>query len=163
MEYVDYEYYISLYSNPEISENDFKRYVFDACKKIDNATSGADGAKKLRIAYPTNEEDAESVKRCVIAVINAMHKIEEAEKNAKNSRGYIERQDGTVQGKVVTSITSGNESISFSASGNASLIDKALADPTLQRKMYNDIITEYLSGVEDANGVNLLYMGCYPY
>ena len=164
MAYVDYEYYISLYSNPEISENDFNRYTFEACKKVDHHTTGVDGVKKLKVAFPVSEDDAETVKRCIVAVVETMHKIKQAEENARSTKGYIQQEDGTLRGKVVTSITSGSESISFSGNnGNATLIDKALSDPAVQKKLYNDIITEYLSGTEDANGVKLLYMGRYPY
>ena len=164
MAYVDYEYYKTLYNEPEISETDFKRYAFEACKKVDRHTTGADGIKKLKFFFPVSEDDVQSVKRCIVALIEAMHKIRKAEENAQSSRGYVQRDDGTLHGRVVTSITSGNESISFSGNtGNATLIEKALSDPAVQNKMYNDIITEYLSGTEDANGVNLLYMGRYPY
>lgn len=164
MAYVDYEYYKTLYSTPEISEIDFKRYLFDACKKVDYHTTGVDGVKKLKIAFPVSEDDAESVKRCIISVIDTMHKIKQAEESARSAKGYAKQEDGTLRGKVVTSITSGSESISFSGNtGNATLVEKALSDPAVQNKMYNDIITEYLSGTEDANGVNLLYMGQYPY
>ena len=166
MAYVNYEYYKSLYETPAISETEFNRYAFDACRKIDIATTGVDNIKKLKVAFPVDEDDAEAVKRCVVAVIDLMDLIKKAEDAASSAKGYIERADGTIQGKVITSVTAGNESISFSSagsSGSATLIDKALADKSVQRQMYKDIITEYLSGVSDANGVNLLYMGKYPY
>jgi hypothetical protein len=46
--------------------------------------------------------------------------------------------------------------------GNATMIDKALSDPAVKEKLFRDTIREGLSGVADANGVNLLYMGVYP-
>lgn len=44
----------------------------------------------------------------------------------------------------------------------ATLIDKCLADKEAQKQLYSDTIRDYLSGVADANGVSLLYMGMYP-
>ena len=62
---------------------------------------------------------------------------------------------------MISSVSAGNESISYSV-GNATMIDKALSDPTVKEKLFRDTIREGLSGVTDANGVNLLYMGVYP-
>ena len=45
----------------------------------------------------------------------------------------------------------------------ATAIDKALSDKAAEAQLYTDTIREYLSGVSDANGVNLLFMGRYPY
>lgn len=166
MAYVDYEYYKTLYGDKAIPEADFNRLSFDACRKIDIATTGIDNIKKLKVAFPTDEDDAEAVKRCIVAIIDIMHQIAQAEETAKKAGGYSIREDGSLQGKVVTSVTAGRETIQYavgSNSGSATLIDKALADKALQKKLYNDTITEYLSGITDANGVNLLYLGRYPY
>jgi hypothetical protein len=48
------------------------------------------------------------------------------------------------------------------ASLGNTLIDSVLADKAAQEKLYVDIVQEYLSGVADANNVNLLYAGVYP-
>ena len=61
--------------------------------------------------------------------------------------------------------SAGNESISYSGAGDlakSSSIAAAVADPQAREKLYRDTVTDYLSGVQDANGVNLLYMGRYP-
>ena len=68
MAYVDYEYYKTLYGEKAIQETDFKRLLWDAEREIDKTTSGVDGVRKLQVAFPTNEEDAETVKRCVCAL-----------------------------------------------------------------------------------------------
>lgn len=62
MAYIDYEYYKTLFGEKAIPEADFNRLVWDSCKKIDNATTGVDNVKKLKIAFPTDEDDAEAVK-----------------------------------------------------------------------------------------------------
>ena len=161
--YVDYEFYKKLYGSDAVSESEFNRFSWDASKKIEHYTTGADGVKKLQVAFPT-DEGAESVKRCICALIDLMSKINKAEQNLHNATGFIQKEDGTVQGKVVTSVSAGNESISYSAkTSNTSPVDEAVSDRTKREQLFADTIREYLSGVLDANGVNLLYMGTYPY
>lgn len=160
--YVDYSFYKSLYAEKSIPEVDFNRLSWDACRKIDIATTGVDGVRKLQVAFPTDEYAAESVKRCVCSIIEIMRQIEEAKDTSQMSKGYVETENG-LQGKVITSKSAGNESISYSANGStATLIDKALCDSSVREKLYQDTISEMLSGITDANGVNLLYMGRYP-
>ena len=70
-----------------------------------------------------------------------------------------------MQGRVISSVSAGNESISYSTSSNSAattLTDKALASQTVREQVERDIITTHLSGVAVANGVPLLYMGQYP-
>lgn len=162
--YVDYEYYKSLYGSDAVSEAEFNLFSWGASKKIEHYTTGADGVKKLQVAFPTDEEGQEAVKRCLCALIELTSNIVQAENNAKANTGYIEKEDGTLLGKVITSISAGNEKISYSAGeASATLISRAVADKTMREQLFRDTIKEYLSGVTDANGVNLLYMGTYPY
>ena len=65
MAYVDYEYYKTLYGEKALAEADFTRLLWDAEREIDKATSGVDGVRKLQVAFPTSDYDAEAVKRCV--------------------------------------------------------------------------------------------------
>lgn len=165
MAYIDYEYYKSLYGDKALEENDFNRLSWDACRKIDKATMGIDNVKKLSVAFPTDEEDVEMVKRCVCKVMHLLHSIEQAEIASESMRGFVQREDGNYQGKIVASASAGNESLSFTTTdkaSNATIIDKALCDKKVQEQLIYDTVREYLSGVEDANGVNLLYMGKYP-
>jgi hypothetical protein len=154
MAYFDIEFYRQNYG--DIDEKAFNRLSFDACRKLDNHTTGADGVKKLRHAFPVDEDDIEAVKRCGCKLVHLMTQMEAAEQ----SMGYEATENGT-RGKVISSVSAGNESISYSV-GNATMIDKALSDPAVKEKLFRDTIREYLSGVADANGVSLLYMGVYP-
>ena len=162
--YVDYEFYKKLYGSDAVSESEFNRFSLDASKKIEHYTTGADGVKKLQVAFPTDDNGVESVKRCICALIDLMSNINQAEQNLRSATGFIQKDDGTVQGKVITSVSAGNESISYSAkTNNTSPVDEAVSDRTKREQLFADTIREYLSGVLDANGVNLLYMGTYPY
>lgn len=162
--YVDYECYKTLYGSDAVSESEFNRFSWDASKKIEHYTCGADGINKLKVAFPTDEEGQESVKRCVCSLIDLMSNIKRAENNTQANSGYVQKEDGTLQGKVITSVSAGNEKISYSAGeASATLISRAVADKVVREQLFRDTIKEYLSGVTDANGVNLLYMGTYPY
>lgn len=166
MGYADYEYYKSLYGDKAIPEADFNRLSWDACRKLDIATTGIDNVKKLKVAFPMDEDDVEVVRRCACKLIEIASEIEQAEERVKASQGYVTREDGTVMSKQVSSVSAGTESISYvtgNSSGGATLIDNVLTDKAAQEQLYQDTIREYLSGVADANGVNLLYMGRYPY
>lgn len=163
MAYVDYEYYKSLYGEENISEIDFNRILWSAEREVDKATTGIDGVKKLKVAFPL-EDDGEIVKRCIVELVNFLYKLEEAEKNANSLYQLTERNDGTMQGKVISSASAGNESISY-AIGKSS--DTALGNAVkgFKNKEYEiyQFIKSYLSGVLDVNGVNLLFGGKYPY
>ena len=158
--YLTFDEYTALYS--PIEETVFNRLAYDACRCIDRYTTGIDGVKKLKTAFPMDEDFAQAVKYCTAKIINTLFQIQEAEESASMGRGYTKTENG-LQGKVVSSVSAGNESISFSsANAGASVIDKAVSDLPTRESLIKSIVREYLSGVQDANGVNLLYMGVYP-
>lgn len=162
--YVNYEYYKSLYGEKAIPETEFNRILWDAEREIDKATSGVDGVRKLQIAFPTSDYDAEAVKRCICALVDFLNQIEEAERNANSVGQYTERADGSLQGKVVSSVSAGNESISYAVgkSVDTSILNAIKNSQNKEMEIYS-FITSRLSGIADANGVNLLYGGPYLY
>ena len=164
MSYVDYEYYKNLYGENALSESEFSRLLWNAEKEIDKATSGVDGVQKLRYAFPTSDYDAEAVKRCIVELVTFLYKLEEAEKSANSVGQYTERADGSLQGKVISSVSAGNESISYAVGKTAdTAISNAIKDLQSKDMAVYQFITSKLSGVSDANGVNLLFGGRYPY
>ena len=162
--YIDYEYYKSLYGEKALAENDFNRLSWDAEREIDKATSGVDGVKKLKVAFPVDEYEAEAVKRCVAELVNFLCKLEETENNANSLGQYTERDDGRLQGKVVSSVSAGNESISYAVGKSPdTAISTAIKSVKDKEIVIYQFITSKLSGVSDANGVNLLFAGRYPH
>lgn len=153
--YFDYNDYVTYYGKG-VCLQDFNRFSVEATRKLDYYTTGADGVKKLRHAFPVDADDARAVKLCGCKMVHLMAQMEFAEK----SLGYEATENG-IRGKIISSVSAGNESISYTV-GNATMIDKALSDPAVKNRLFRDTIREYLSGVTDANGVNLLYMGVYP-
>lgn len=159
MAYVDYETYKELYG--EIEEAAFNRLQWDASRILNSETSGVDGYRKLKYAFPTDEEDVGTIRHCACVIINTMHRVENAVSAAETS--FVEREDGTVVGKVVSSISSGSESISYSTNtGTSTVVDKVVSGALDAEELYRNTVRKYLSGVQDANGVNLLYGGVYP-
>lgn len=164
MAYVDYEYYTTLYGEKAIPEADFKRLLWDAEREIDKATSGVDGVKKLKVAFPTDEYNAETVKRCTLDLVNFLYKMEVAESDAESVGQYTERADGSLQGKVVSSVSAGNESISYAVGKSSdTAISTAIKSVKDRDLTVYAFVASRLSGVSDANGVNLLFGGRYPY
>lgn len=145
--FVDYEYFTSIYGK-SVEETTFNRLLWNAEKLVRDATTGVDGRCKLDFAFPDKETDAETVKRCVCAVVDLMARVDKAETEA----------DGN---KVVKSVSAGNESITYDV--KSGIIGAVLADKTAQSKLYTDTVREYLRGTKDKNGVNLLFGGIYPY
>lgn len=163
MAYIDFAYYKNLYKESELSETEFERFLWDAEREIDKATCGIDNVRKLRVAFPVDEYDAETVKRSVCALIDLLHQIETTEKAANSSIGFIERADGALQGKLVSSVSAGNESINYAVGKNAdTAISNAIKDSKSKDIELYRFISSRLHGIADANGVNLLYSGPYP-
>ena len=153
--YADREYYNSLYE--EIDAQTYNRIGWQAAKLLDKYTTGIDGVRKLQKAFPSDLDAQEAVKRCECALVNLLLQIEQVEK----AGAVATRADGTLTSGAVSSVSSGAESISYAAGNTA--INAAAADNSARARLISSTVREYLCGEKDANGVNLLYMGVYPY
>lgn len=151
--YATYEDYIQLYGEG-ITEQEFVRLEMQVERSMDIATTGIDNVRKLKMAFP--EEHRQAIMLCACQMVNLAKQIADAEA----ASGYVAGKNG-LQGKAVASMSAGNESVSFS-SGSAA-ISEAAFNAEKKGKLLLSAAKEYLSGLEDANGVNLLYMGAYPY
>lgn len=155
MAYVTFEYFNGLHD--DVDEREFNALEWSARRIIDAHTTGIDNVRKLRKAFPTDEDDEEAIKRCMCALIKFLHDIETVERNMQQ----VQRPDGTITSGPVASASSGTESISYASSGNTA-IEAAARDITMRNKLIVQMVRENLSGICDANGVCLLYMGRYP-
>lgn len=152
--YITYEEYTKLYD--QIDEKAFNRNCRDACRLMDLYTTGIANFKKLEKAFPEDKTDADAVSFCAAKLTNTLYLIEQAQ----SAGGNVSTDQG-VHSKVISSISSGNESISYATTADTD-IDKAASDRAAKAAMVNQIIHECLSGVNDRNGIPLLYMGPYP-
>lgn len=155
--YADYEYYQTEYGG-KMSAEDFKKFERKAERRIDGITGN-----KLQFAFPIIDRDAQAVKDCVCALTEFLYQVDSYQTAAMESVGIVAQSDGTVVGKVVSSISSGSESISYSAGGSAgTYIMEAAKDKKVMDTLVYSMVRDGLSCVADANGVNLLYAGEYP-
>jgi hypothetical protein len=158
--YITYSEYTESFEM--IDEMSFKNLSIEACRVMDIHTTGIDNVKKLQKYFPTDEYSARAVRHCAAKIVNFLNQIRDAEMTAAAERGYTETAQG-LQRRIISRIEAGNEAISYSeAKTDATYIDAAVADKAVRDKIVAEIIWENLSGVEDANGVNLLFMGRYP-
>lgn len=151
MAYMSYSEFQSLYGTDVLTVTEFYRIEYEAELIADIWTTGIDGYHKLQSAFPINPVDAEAVRRCIGALIMAVKSIEDAEKAS-----IAEGQAG-----AISSVHSGSESITYTRQQSA--IAGALADMDKRNQYYGRICRQYLSGRQDANGINLMYMGAYPH
>lgn len=156
--YATAEEFAALYPNE--SADTYDQFAWYAQKYIDNATSGVDGVKKLQVAFPTDENDAETVQRCFCAVIVALREIDDAKNAQANASGYIQTANG-VQSASVRSLSAGGESITFGTDTESAISKAARSNGETKAYVYG-VIESYLRGTHDDNGVNLLYGGRYP-
>ena len=145
--YVTLSDYLSLYAD-DMTQTEFDRFEYDAETWIDMWVTTLDGINKLRVAFPTNEIDVMAVKRAVIELAKALRDMDAYQQKSIASQG------------VLASVSSGTESMSFARGG--SMLAKAVENDAEKASYLGNIVRRYLSGKQDANGVNLLYGGVYP-
>ena len=107
MAYTDYEFYKSKFYGDTVPESDFLKYAERASDRIDQYTFD-----RLVDGLPENERAKTKVQKAVCAVADEMYKVDQARNSLMDNIGTIQREDGTVINKTVSSISSGNESIS---------------------------------------------------
>lgn len=149
MAYLNYGDMVSIYGDA-VSATDFNRFEYDAEVLIDGWTTGIDNVHKLRIAFPTEPMDAEAVRRCCAALVNALAQFEQVQAASI----------GASAGGAIASMSSGSESISYRQT--ASALSVAAGSVEGRNAYLGNIVRQYLAGHQDANGVNLLYGGVYP-
>lgn len=154
MAYTDYTFYKDRYFGTIIQESDFPRLAERASDKIDSLTN-----KRLRKWMPEDEGDAADVQKAVCAFAESLYYSETLASAGMAGIGGNMQADGTIRGKVISSISSGSESMSF-ATGGASA--SSLEGGAVQ-KMQSDKeqeAKELLSGIQYKDcGYNLLFSG----
>lgn len=156
--YADFTYYATEYGGKAVKPADFVRLERKASRLIDSVTGS-----KLKFAFPTDADAVMAVKDCQCELIDFIFRVEQYQNSMLDSVGAVSQEDGTVKGKVISSVSSGSESISYSIGGNtATDVSVAAKDKKIYQSACYEMIKESLSCVADANGVLLLYAGPYP-
>lgn len=157
----DFEAFTRLYGDC-LDEASFERLSWRAHRILEAAVTGVDGVCKLTVSPPEGDA-AEAVSRCECALVDVLRRVEAAEEFSEAARSTTDTGAG-VRGGVIASVSAGNEFVTYKSPDTAgSAFSRAAADPGAARELYDSVIREYLSGVCDARGVALLYMGAYPF
>lgn len=164
MAYVDYDFYIESYFGLVVPENDFDRLAGRASDFVDTLTFD-----RLVDGLPTNERAQKRIKKAVCSLAELMYQIELAEKNATNAAASGASttigSGGSTTG-IVTSVSSGSESISYAtpqqkASGAKewSAVYAAAGDVQKTNDLLYETALPLLMGVRTDDGIPVLYAG----
>lgn len=165
MAYADYKFYTESFGNV-VPETDFPRLAEKASDFIDTMTFN-----RLVDGLPTNERSQKRIKKAVCSLTELMYQIELAEKNATNAAvsgtSTAIGTGGSTTG-IVTSLSSGSESISYAtpqqkASGAKewSAVYAAAGDVQKTNDLLLKTALPLLMGARTDDGIPVLYAGVY--
>lgn len=163
MAYADYKFYTESFGNV-VPETDFPRLAERASDFVDLMTSN-----RLVDGLPTDERSQKRIKKAVCSLAELMYQIELAEKNATNAAASGASTTigagGSTTG-VVTSVSSGSESISYAtpqqkASGAKewSAVYAVAGDAQKTNDLLLKTALPLLMGVRTDDGIPVLYAG----
>ena len=157
MAYADYKFYTEKYYGDTVPESGFPKYVERASDRIDMITFD-----RLVDGLPDDERSQTKIKKAVCALSDAIYQIDQIKKASMETVGTVVREDGTVTGKAVSSVSSGAESISYvtgTSGSNSDIYSQAAMDKKVENVLLRQIATDYLAVVVDKKGICLLYAG----
>ena len=163
MAYTDYEFYTTSYFGSVVPEADFPRLAERASDFIDLITHG-----RLVNGLPANEYFQKRIKKAVCSLAELMYQIELAEKNAINqaSANVTDTNVGHKSTGIVTSVSSGSESISYAtpqqigaSAKEWSAVYTAAGDVQKTNDLLLKTALPLLMGVRTDNGIPVLYAG----
>nr|DAG68436.1 MAG TPA: Head Tail Connector Protein [Bacteriophage sp.] len=164
MAYADYEFYTTSYFGSVVPETDFLRLAERASDFVDTMTFD-----RLVDGLPTNEHSQKRIKKAVCSLAELMYQIELAEKNATNAAASGTSttigSGGSTTG-IVTSVSSGSESISYATPQQIgagakewSAVYAAAGDIQKTNDLLLKTALPLLIGVRTDDGIPVLYAG----
>lgn len=164
MAYADYEFYTTSYFGSVVPETDFPRLAERASDFIDTMTFD-----RLVDGLPANERSQKRIKKAVCSLAELMYQIELAEKNATNAAASGASttigSGGSTTG-IVTSVSSGSESISYAtpqqigaSAKEWSAVYTAAGDVQKTNDLLLKTALPLLMGVRTDDGIPVLYAG----
>ena len=163
MAYADYEFYTTSYFGSVVPETDFPRLAERASDFVDAMTFD-----RLVDGLPTNERSQKRVKKAVCSLAELMYQIELAEKNAINqaSANVTDTNVWNISTGIVTSVSSGSESISYAtpqqigaSAKEWSAVYAAAGDVQKTNDLLLKTALPFLMGVRTDDGIPILYTG----
>nr|DAN09049.1 MAG TPA: Head Tail Connector Protein [Caudoviricetes sp.] len=164
MAYADYEFYTTSYFGSVVPETDFPRLAERASDFVDTMTFD-----RLVDGLPSNERSQKRIKKVVCSLAELMYQIELAEKNAANAAASGTSTTigtgGSTTG-IVTSVSSGSESISYAtpqqigaSAKEWSAVYAAAGDVQKTNDLLLKTALPLLMGVRTDDGIPVLYAG----
>ena len=164
MAYTDYDFYTTSYFGSVVPETDFPRLAEKASDFVDAMTFD-----RLVDGLPENERSQKRIKKAVCSLAELMYQIELAEKNATNAAvsgtSTAIGSGGSTTG-IVTSVSSGSESISYAtpqqigaSAKEWSAVYAAAGDVQKTNDLLLKTALPLLMGVRTDDGVPVLYAG----
>lgn len=164
MAYADYEFYTTSYFGSVVPEADFPRLAEKASDFVDTMTFD-----RLVDGLPENERSQKRIKKAVCSLAEKMYQIELAEKNATNAAvsgtSTAIGSGGSTTG-IVTSVSSGSESISYAtpqqigaSAKEWSTVYAAAGDVQKTNDLLCKTALPLLMGVRTDEGIPILYAG----
>ena len=164
MAYEDYEFYTTSYFGSVVPETDFPRLAERASDFVDTMTFD-----RLVDGLPSNERSQKRIKKVVCSLAELMYQIELAEKNAANAAASGTSTTigtgGSTTG-IVTSVSSGSESISYAtpqqigaSAKEWSAVYAAAGDVQKTNDLLLKTALPLLMGVRTDDGIPVLYAG----
>lgn len=163
MAYADYEFYTTSYFGSVVPETDFPRLAERASGFVDMMTFD-----RLVDGLPENERSQKRIKKAVCSLAELMYQIELAEKNAINqvSASAADTNTGGKSTGIVTSVSSGSESISYAtpqqigaSAKEWSAVYAAAGDAQKTNDLLLKTALPLLMGVRTDEGIPILYAG----
>lgn len=163
MAYADYDFYTESYYGNVVPKADFDRLAARASDFIDTLTFD-----NLVDGLPADKRSQKRIKKAVCSLAELMYQIELAEKNAisQASAGATDTNVGHKSTGVVTSVSSGSESISYATPQQIGASAKewsAVYSVAGDVQKTNDLLLKtalpLLMGVRTDEGVPILYAG----
>ena len=162
MAYADYEFYTTSYFGSVVPEADFPRLAERASDFVDTMTFD-----RLVDGLPENEHAQKRIKKAVCSLAELMYQIELAEKNATNAAASGASttigSGGSTTG-IVTSVSSGSESISYAtpqqigaSAKEWSAVYTAAGDVQKTNDLLLKTALPLLMGVRTDDGIPILY------
>ena len=164
MAYADYEFYTGSFLGTVVPASDFPRLAERASDFIDTMTFD-----RLVDGLPANERSQKRIKKAVCSLTELMYQIELAEKNAANAAASGTSTTigtgGSATG-IVTSVSSGSESISYAtpqqigaSAKEWSAVYAAAGDVQKTNDLLLKTVLPLLMGVRTDDGIPVLYAG----
>ena len=164
MAYADYEFYTTSFFGSVVPETDFPRLTERASDFVDIMTFD-----RLVDGLPENERSQKRIKKAVCSLTELMYQIELAEKNATNAAASGISTTIGIGGSttgIVTSVSSGSESISYAtpqqigaSAKEWSAVYAAAGDTQKTNDLLRKTALPLLMGVRTDDGIPILYAG----